>query len=370
MCLLNRILKYFTYLGLTGFGGPLALIQQMRIDLVEKQKLIPGKDFDQAFTLIKAMPGPIAFQMATYCGRYLSGFWGAFWAGFGLLFPAFIMMLLAGIFYSDIVGIYPVQVFFKGMQYAVAAVILYGLKNFILSYKKNFLFWAIAVTAAILFYLGLVPESLLIVGFGIFVAIVNHSAPKLKFYSFATLFFMYDPARLKQIFFSFFEMGALVFGTGLAIFPFVQVQFVNQLQWMSLTTFNDAATFGQMTPGPVTISTVFMGYQMAGFLGAITAILALLLPPFFHMVTWFPYAIRWLGRQSWVAAFLLGSTAAVVGCITMTVYNMNIKEIMDWKFWIIFIFAALVLWRFKESSILKLLLVSGIFNLIIYRLGV
>jgi len=367
--MLNRILKYFTYLGLTGFGGPLALIQQMRTDLVEKQKLVAAKDFDQAFTLIKAMPGPIAFQMAIYCGRYLNGFWGAFWAGFGLLFPAFIMMLLAGIFYVDIVDIYPIQIFFKGMQYAVAAVILYGLKNFVLSYKKSLLFWCIAITAASLFYLELVPESLLIVGFGLFVAIVTHSAPRLKFYSFSALFFMYDLPRLKQIFLSFFEMGALVFGTGLAIFPFVQAQFVNQLGWMNLSTFNDAATFGQMTPGPVTISTVFMGYQMAGFLGSIAAILALLLPPFFHMVTWFPYAIRWLGRQTWVAAFLLGSTAAVVGCITMTVYNMNVKEILAWKFWFIFIFACLILWKFREGAILKLLLISGIINLIIYRLN-
>lgn len=177
----HKLLKYFLKLGATGFGGPLALIQQMRRDLVESQKLIDADEFDQAFTLIKAMPGPIAFQVAVHCGYKLNGFWGALTSGFGLIFPAFLMMILMGQFYSQIVDFGSIKNFFIGMQYAVAAVILIGIKGFSFSYRKNYFFWFIAAVAGLLFFLKLVPESILIVGSGLLVA--GGAALKSKLYS-------------------------------------------------------------------------------------------------------------------------------------------------------------------------------------------
>ncbi len=364
----HKLLKYFLKLGTTGFGGPLALIQQMRRDLVESQKLIHADEFDQAFTLIKAMPGPIAFQVAVHCGYKLHGFWGALIAGFGLIFPAFIMMILMGLFYSQLVAIGAVKDFFVGMQYAVAAVILIGIKGFSSSYRKNYLFWSIVVIVGLLFFFKLVPESVLIVGFGLL--LVGIAVLKSKFNSLTIsilspfLLVVFDE-KLRILFKTCFTAGALVFGTGLAVFPFLQAQLVDKYMLLPISVFNDGVTFGQMTPGPVTISTTFMGFQISGLMGALVATVGLLIPPFFHMTTWFPKAMKWMAKQSWISQFILGSTAAVVGCLIITVYRMNQNELVYPIFWIISILSFVILYLRPQISILKVLLGAGLVHLVL-----
>src|SRR4051812_9871580 len=100
---MKQLAQFFLKLGLTGFGGPLVLIQQMRAYYVDEQKKISATEFDQAFALVKAMPGPVAFQMAAFLGQHFCGFWGAVVAGVGLIFPAFVIMILTGIFYESFV---------------------------------------------------------------------------------------------------------------------------------------------------------------------------------------------------------------------------------------------------------------------------
>lgn len=364
----QKLLKYFLKLGATGFGGPLALIQQMRSDLVESERLIDFKEFDQAFTLIKAMPGPVAFQVAVYCGHRLLGFRGALIAAFGLIFPAFLMMILIGIFYSKI-SVYPqIKFYLAGMQYAVAAIILLGLKNFIVSYKNNILFWLITIASAHLYVNKIIPESILIIGFGVFVVALKsinlkHKTQLLSATGISFLYFFDE--KIIKIFKTCFMAGALVFGTGLALFPFLQSEFVEHLSWLPLAVFNDGVTFGQMTPGPVTISTTFFGYQMAGLQGALAATLGLLIPPFFHMTTWFPRATDWMSKQKWISFFILGSTAAVVGCLFMTVYKMNSNELSSPYFWIIFIPAVAIMYFKPKVSIFKLLIAAGAVHLLI-----
>lgn len=364
----HKLLKYFLKLGTTGFGGPLALIQQMRLDLVEAEKLIDPTEFDQAFTLIKAMPGPIAFQMAVHCGHKLFGFWGAFIAGFGLIFPAFLMMILMGIFYSQLVVLGSIKDFFVGMQYAVAAVILLGIKGFARSYRKNYLFWIIAFVTGLLFFLKLVPESLLIVGSGLILVLADifKNQQRTQIISVAApMFFIGYDEKLLILFKTCFTAGALVFGTGLAVFPFLQAQLVEQYMLLPISVFNDGVTFGQMTPGPVTISTTFLGFQISGIQGAFVATIGLLLPPFFHMTTWFPKAMKWMARQSWIPQFILGSTAAVVGCLLVTVYRMNMMELHLPIFWIIFLSSLCILFFRPKFSILKVLVGAGFVHLIL-----
>ena len=364
----HNLLKYFLKLGSTGFGGPLALIQQMRRDLVESQKLIKAEEFDQAFTLIKAMPGPIAFQVAVHCGFKLNGFWGAVTAGFGLIFPAFLMMILIGLFYSQFIGLGSIKNFFTGMQYAVAAVILIGIKGFSFNYRKNYIFWLIAFIAGLLFLFKLVPEGILIVGSGLLLVGVSALKSKLHLTTLSTMspfFLAIFDEKIQVLFKTCFTAGALVFGTGLAVFPFLQAQLVDKYMLLPISVFNDGVTFGQMTPGPVTISTTFMGFQISGLLGAVVATVGLLLPPFFHMTTWFPRAMNWMSVQSWIPKFILGSTAAVVGCLLITVYRMNQAEIVNPIFWMISVLSFVILYLRPQMSILIVLLGAGLGHLIL-----
>lgn len=370
-----EILKYFLYLGCTGFGGPIALIQQMRLDLAESSnQIMTAQEFDQAFTMIKAMPGPAAFQMAVYIGVKQNKFWGGLLAGFGIIFPAFVMMILLALSYETIVQNHYLNSAIQGAQYAVASVIIMGLYKLSKNYQTQIKFWCSVFFAALTFYFKIIPETALILGTGIFFVVLHLPEIRNKFLSINILFVTaIDQERWPQIFYSSFKTGALVFGTGLAAFPFLQSAFVDQLGWLDLKTFNDAVSFGQMTPGPVTIATTFMGYKMAHLSGALAATVGLFLPAFIHMTTWFPQALNWLSQQKWVNYFILGSTSAVVGCVFITVLNMNRNEYSKISFWVI---AALALAlqtqlfpRIKNISVLQVIAVGAISNLIFYIFG-
>jgi chromate transporter len=370
---LQKIAKYFLYLGTTGFGGPIALIHQMRLDLAEseKTKIISEQEFDQAFTMIKAMPGPVAFQMAVYLGVKQRNFWGGFVAGFGIIFPAFVMMVILAVFYDAIIENHYLNSAIQGAQYAVASVILMGLYKLSKIYHAKIMFWIFTIFAAVTFYFKILPETALIIGTGIFFVLISRTRLKDKLMSFNFFILsVIDKERLFPIFRDSFETGALVFGTGLAAFPFLQTAFVDQLGWLDLKTFNDAVSFGQMTPGPVTIATTFMGYKMAHFWGAIAATVGLFLPAFIHMTTWFPRALNWLSKQHGVSYFILGSTAAVVGCVFITVVNMNQNEYVKYSFWLIATLALLLqlnlIPKIKNVSVLQVIGIGALINLLIY----
>ena len=369
----RKISKYFFYLGFTGFGGPIALIQQMRFDLAEnpENQMITEQEFDRAFTMIKAMPGPVAFQMAVYIGVKQKKFWGGLVAGLGIILPAFAMMVILAVFYDTIIQNQILNRAIQGAQYAVASVIMMGLYKLSKMYHAQISFWIFAIFAAVSFYFKLIPETILIIGTGILFVLFSLVPLKNKLMNWS--FFVIsalDKDRLIPIFKDSFQTGALVFGTGLAAFPFLQTAFVDQRGWLDLQTFNDAISFGQMTPGPVTIATTFMGYKMAHFPGALAATIGLFLPAFIHMTTWFPKALDWLSRQCWITHFIAGSTAAVVGCVFVTVVNMNQNEFSRSSFWFIAIFSLILqlnlIPRIKNIAIIQVIGLGALINVIIY----
>lgn len=355
------IVKFFLLLGSTGFGGPLSLIQQMRQHFVEQQKNIPAHTFDQAFTLIKAMPGPIAFQMAVFCGQYLYHRWIGLLAGVCLILPAFFMMIAMGLGYNFFHENEIILKILNGFQFAVAAIILISLKSLIVPNIKKPLFWFLILVAAILYFYNLLPEPVIIIGFGLIVVLMNHFSHQ----KFLFAFLVVDHERLLPLFKVCWYAGAVVFGTGLALIPILQNSFVAQYHWLDLQTFNDGVTFGQMTPGPVTITATFLGFKIAGLAGALVATVGIFLMPAFHMMTWFPRVLDWLSKQKWIQPFLLGATSAVVGVLLITIYRMNIHFLSMINFWIIFLSSLLYLIWKPKTKILWVVVYGGVMNLII-----
>ena len=359
-----EICKYFFFLGSTGFGGPLSLIHQMRQHFVLQEKLLTADEFDQAFTLIKAMPGPIAFQMAVYCSQHLHGRLAGFLAGTSLLVPAFVLMIAAAAGYQFLVGNSYVTKLLNGFQFAVAAIILLGLKTFFMQYYKLLTFWIVGALAAYLYLNRVVPEPFIIVGFGIICVLIAAMKQNTTI-SFSAAFFAFDGDVLWNIFRVCTYTGAIVFGTGLAMLPVLQEQFVVNYHWLDLQTFNDGVTFGQLTPGPVSITATFLGYKIAGFAGALLATIGIFLLPLFHMLTWFPKVQDWLKKQSWIGNFLLGATSAVVGVLLVTVYRMNQSFVGNLNFWIIFTATFFVAVLLKKIPIYILIFAGGLINLLV-----
>ena len=339
------------------------LIQQMRQHYVTDTEKITQSEFDQIFTLIKAMPGPIAFQMAVYLGNRFHKIAGGGLAGLGLLLPSFVMIVLIGFFYSSLVGLSFVNPVLDGFLFSASAVILMSLKSLVATNYRFILFIPLVLVNIYLSWHRLVPEPLLIIGFGVLSVLLNQNVSRLQLFSVAFLFV--DWQKIIELFKICLISGAVVFGTGLALIPVLKTDLVDLHQWITIKEFNDGVIFGQMTPGPVTITSAFFGYQISGLVGALVAMLGVFFMPFVHMVTWFPYAVKALSKQKWIADFLVGATSAVLGCILTTLTIMNINSYNRIMFWVLFIATLAVLILKPKTSIVLLIVGAGLLNLIV-----
>ncbi len=353
---MKEIVFYFTRLGLTGFGGPLALIAQMQKELVEERKWMAADDFRQALGLIKSMPGPAASQVAVFLGRQRYGFCGGFAAGVCLILPAFFLIILLAEFYDRLIQILWIQSALLGMQIAACALILLAMRTLSLSYLKLKIFWVMGAFAFILLHWFRISEPLVIIGLGAIYALSIHlksKTAKMGFFLFSlplvtAVSNLESRSVLQELFWVCLKAGALVFGTGLAIIPFLEGDFVDRLNWLTHSQFLDAVALGQLTPGPVIITVTFIGYKLAGWSGAIVATVAVFGPAFFHMLTWFPKLVSWMKRQTWISNFTLAVTAAVVASILHA--EISIVRDYNWVKLAAVLIGAWVSLRFKMPS--------------------
>ena len=318
------VFLYFLKLGATGFGGPLALIAIMQKELIDERKWIPAEEFAQTIALIKAMPGALAFQTAVFLGRRRAGFLGGTLAAIGILFPSFCLMIILAKYYELAVHLGKFRSFFNGMQAASVVLMIQGLRALMSPYFSKIKFWFCFILGGILFYYQVLPEPILILGFGLigflmgrrwihpaFFAMPLEVLPSLSF------------DKLNELIWVCFKSGAVVFGSGLAIVPLLERDFVSRLGWLSTQQFLDALALGQVTPGPVLITVTFIGFRVAGWLGGIAATVAVFLPSFIHMQTWFPKMVGVLTQQKWINDFLIPSLGVICGVLLVTIFHLT-----------------------------------------------
>lgn len=342
----SEVFVYFFRLGVFGFGGPLALIAQMQRELAEERKWISEEEFRRAFALIKAMPGTVAVQMAIYISRRRAGRFAGFVGGLALIIPSFAMMILLAQTYNEFIESPQMVIFFEGIQMAALALIFYSLRALTTPYWRISRFWVLLVIGLILTAWQSVPEYLLILVLGSWAIVWDRKAVPNKLNS-----------VLLPLFLVCLRAGAFIFGTGFAIIPALQSNFVTIHQWATVTEFKDALAFGQMTPGPVVITVTFLGYKIAGFMGALVATIGVFLPAFFHQLVWFPRAMRKLESFTWLNAFLLGAIAAVGAGILFVVVQMT-KGISPYQA-LIFVASLALLMKVKINPALLILLAGG-----------
>ena len=362
----REVFNYFFRLGCLGFGGPLAVISTIQEDLIEKRKWMDREDFNGVFALIKAMPGPVAFQTAVYMGRHRAGFWGGFLAAFGLVVPAFFLMILFSIFFKSISHLTYTSSIILGMQVSALGVILGSLKNLIKNYAKDFFFWPLIIISAAINFFNPSLEAVVIIFFGIMIVVLKKYQRKsfnIKISAVAPFLFFTD--SLRDLFLVCFKAGALVFGTGLAIVPMLQHDVVEKYKWLSQSEFLNALAFGQMTPGPVVITVTYIGHKIAGMSGAIIATIAIFSAAFFHMSTWFPLVIKHLRGKVWIGDFVFGAIAAVVGPIIISVIKMGMVIHFNY-FLIIMALFIFVLTLSNKMPLWILIPLGGILNLVYY----
>lgn len=344
---MKELFSYFLKLGLTGFGGPLALVSSMQKDLVEKKHWMSMEDFQRAFALIKSMPGPIAFSTAVYLGHHRKGFLGGLLAAIGVVGPAFVMMLVLAAFlakFSQNIYVFHTML---GMQIAALAVIMVSLQTLARGFEKDFVFWVLVGLAFVCSWFFPAYEPVIIIGFGVFstfaLSKLKTQPPLRSWFLFVSIGLIASgigaqawaevsstrqAQDLLQLLWVCFKAGTFVFGSGLAIIPMLESEVVHLNGWMTQNDFLNAVALGQVTPGPVVITATVIGYQVSGFAGAVLATLAIFFSSFVHMTTWFPRVVRELSKKSWIKDFMRGALAAVLGSILYSV--LRLSEGVEW----------------------------------------
>src|SRR5579859_5195533 len=283
---IKDLIVYFLKLGTWGFGGPVALVGYMHRDLVENKKWIAEDDFKEGLALSQLAPGPLAAQLSIYIGYVHHRILGATLAGIAFVLPSFLMVIGIGFAYTLFGGLPWIQAIFYGVGAAVIGIISVG------SYKltgknlaKDKLLWIIFATMAVTTFV--MEQEIVWVIFlaGVIVWFVKSPPKRITTANFVLLFVLTDllpigaESKLWQIGWFFTKAGAFVFGSGLAIVPFLYGGVVREYQWLTEQQFLDAVAVAMITPGPVVITVGFIGYLVAGLVGGAAAAVAVFAPP-------------------------------------------------------------------------------------------
>lgn len=363
---LKDLIIYFLKLGTWGFGGPVALVGYMHRDLVVNKKWISEDDYKEGMALSQLAPGPLAAQLSIYLGYVHYNILGATLVGLAFVLPSFLMVVGIGYAYVSLGGLPWMQAVFYGVGAAVIGIItISSYKLTTKSIGKDLWLWGIFIVLAAFTFITEEENLWLILGSGILIWLLK-SPPKfgkaqLAVFSWPVL--LQIPAsistssKLWQMAWFFTKAGAFVFGSGLAIIPFLYGGVVKEYHWLNEQQFVDAVAVAMITPGPVIITVGFVGYLTAGVAGACVAALATFLPCYFFTILPAPYFKKY-GKNPAIKAFVDGVTAAAIGAIAGAVLVLMKRNLTDIPTVLIAVTTAAVLFKFKIPEPLIILAAS------------
>ncbi|MCE2616140.1 MAG: chromate efflux transporter [Phocaeicola sp.] len=379
----------FLKLGSTAFGGYMSLIAIVQRQIVEIDKKMKEEDLLDGISLVSVLPGPMAVNLIAYVGYRLKGLSGAFAAFIAIIIPSFFLVLFLSWFYFNYGNVPQVKSIFQGFLPMIVALIFTVALNMAKKQLKVSSQWVIGIISALLLVLvggfwltfAIIVLSGLI-GYFLFrenKPILNSDIdfhisknPIFAFFSiivsFLSLVFvggaMNSSPNLIKIVSIFGGSSLTLFGGGYVVIPTLRELFVGNLGWLTDSQFADGIAIGQVTPGPIFITSAFIGYKVAGFLGALMATIAMFTPPAVLTVICARFFMP-LTKLSAVKAIMKGVRASVIGMIFASTFT--IGKTMDFSiptFALLAIYL-IVTYKFKMSPV-YLILGSGIAGLLLF----
>jgi chromate transporter len=332
------------------------------------------------------MPGPLAAQTAIAIGYFEGGILGATLVGLSFVLPSFLMVVAISLLYVAYGGLWWMQALFYGIGATVIAIIAIAAYKLSRSTNKTDpVLWAIfaVLTVVTVWAQSELAEFFIISGL---VALLVRAWPGLKR---GVLISLSGAALglviwlieawgqqagttagsrdvLVQILLFFTKAGAFVFGSGLAIVPFLHQGVVQQFGWLNEHQFLDAVAVAMITPGPVVITVAFIGYLVAGLAGSIMAAIGIFLPVYLFTIIPAPWFKRHRDNPQ-LKAFVNGATAAATGAITGAVIVLGARAITDLPTAVIALISLAVLWRYKISEPI-IVSIAGLVGLVLWPL--
>ena len=381
---LGALVRYFLYLGTFGFGGPPALLGFMHRDLVERRRWIAEDEYRLGVALAQIMPGPLAAQLAIALGYFQHGVLGATAVGLAFVVPSFLMVLAISMAYVRFGGLWWMQALFYGIGAAVIGIIAIAAYKLARSTNKQdpWLWGVFAVLLVVTAWAQAELAEVFVLAGLVLLFVRGRPTPRQAVLSALTggaavaaiwllerwmlTLSVGGDHVLAQVLLFFTKAGAFVFGSGLAIVPFLHQGVVQQFGWLTEGQFLDAVAVAMITPGPVVITVVFIGYLAAGLLGGVLAAVGIFLPVYLFTVIPAP----WFSRNrdnALLKAFVQGATAAATGAIAGAVLVLAARAIYDVPTAAIAAASLVILWRFKIPEPI-LVAAAGLVGLIAFPL--
>jgi chromate transporter len=370
----GELVRYFLRLGLIGFGGPVALVGQMERELVGERGWLTRDQMREAIAVCQSLPGPLAIQVGIYVAYLRGGFWAAWAAGWAFILPNFVVVAALGALYVHFGGLQLVTAIFYGVSPAVIALILHSCYRLARLGMEDWLQWAIAAACFVVTVVLKAEVALLFIGSGILGILLygtlrdrsSSAGPLLAAAPAIPLAPHAASSTLVKLLLFFLKAGALTFGSGLVIVPFLQQGVVQQYGWLGERDFFVAVAIGMISPGPVVITATFVGYLVAGFSGALAATVGIFLPSFILVLAAAPVLARHGGNRN-VQGFVKGAFAAAIGTILGACVLLGRIAIGDWLTVLIGVAALAALFHWKVSNPL-LMAATAIVGLIAFPL--
>ena len=363
---LTQLVWYFLRLGTWGFGGPIALAGYMQRDLVEEKRWFTRQEYLDGLALAQLAPGPLAAQLAMYLGLLRGGTLGASLVAVAFIAPSFLMVLALSFFYVKFGGLPWMQAAFYGVGAAVVAIIARSaIKLVKTAIGKDKLLWCIFL---VLLAATAITEREIVWLFlaGGLVSLIIKARPKLSpsLSSFALLTgssLSAGTSLFFQILLFFTKASLFVFGSGLAIVPFLHGGIVLERHWLTEQQFIDAVAVAMITPGPVVITVGFIGYIVHGWSGAVAAALGVFLPVYLVVVIAGPFYKKFADNPQ-LRAFVQGVTAAATGAIAGATIVLARRSVTDVPTILIAIISLLLLfkWKIPEPLLISAAAVAGL----------
>lgn len=367
---LSRMVIYFLWLGTVGFGGPIALAGYMERDLVEQRHWFTKEEYVEGLALAQLAPGPLAAQLAIYLGFVRAGVLGATLVGFTFIAPSFLMVVALAMAYVRYGGLAWMQAVFYGIGAAVIGIIARSAwKLAKITVGRDPLLWFIFIILGISTAVTEREIVWMFLAGGVMTSIAR-GLPKpgpriVPAVLLAAASGTPALGKFGEVLVFFAKAGLFVFGSGLAIVPFLHGGVVVDHHWLTEQQFLDAVAVAMITPGPVVITVAFIGFLVAGFSGALAAAIGVFVPVYLVVVAIGPY-YRQFAKNPQLQAFVRGVTAAAVGAITGAVVVLARRAILDWTTLVIAALTTTILFKRKVPEPL-VIAAAAVVGLIAFR---
>jgi len=356
---LLEVIGLFFKLGTISFGGPAAHIALMEQEAVRKRNWLSREHFLDLLAATNLVPGPNATEMAIHIGYIHAGWHGLIAGGVAFIVPAFLISLALAVVYARLGMLPQGAALFYGINPAVIAIVLvatYRLGRTALKDKRAIALSVACLAAALL---G-INEVIVLLAAGVagilLYAPIRKSLPAWLVVAWGPLTVSLPQVavwlddRLVRLALFFLKVGALIFGSGMVLFAFIQRDVVTGYGWLTQQQLLDAIAVGQMTPGPVLSSATFIGYLVAGWPGAVVSTLAVFAPSFVIIALIGPWIPR-LRQSPVIQAFLRGVNTGVVALILAVSVALFRSAIVDVWTVLILVVGLVVLLRFRVDTL-------------------